>query len=68
VLEKEPVPAEHPLLQSERALVTPHMAWYTEESTVRMRRLASREVARVLRGEWPLNFVNPAVVDKLAAR
>lgn len=61
VLEKEPPPPDHPLRDLENALITPHTAWYTEQATKRMRRLASQEVARVLRGEWPLHLVNPAV-------
>lgn len=60
VLEQEPPPAGHPLLQEERALVTPHMAWYTEQATERMRRLACHEVARVLRGEAVLHPVVPS--------
>ena len=68
VLESEPVPADHPLLKSERCLVTPHMAWYTEQSIERMRRLASREVARVLGGQLPMNLVNPKVVDVLSSQ
>ena len=68
VMEREPVPADHPLLQSDKVLITPHMAWYTEQAAVRMRRQATREVVRVLRGEWPLNFVNPEVKDVLTAR
>ena len=63
VLENEPVPPDHPLLKSERCLVTPHMAWYTEQSIERMRRLASREVARVLKGQLPISLVNPQVLS-----
>ncbi len=65
VMEDEPVPVDNPLLQSDRVLVTPHTAWYTVQSTERMRRLASQEVARVLRGEWPDNLVNPEVKEVL---
>jgi D-3-phosphoglycerate dehydrogenase len=68
VLESEPVPADHPLLKSERCLVTPHMAWYSEQSIERMRRLASREVARVLNGQQPVNLVNPKVVETLSSQ
>jgi D-3-phosphoglycerate dehydrogenase len=57
VLEQEPMAANHPLLQVEQAIITPHTAWYTEQSTVRMRQYASREVARLLRGEAPLHPV-----------
>lgn len=63
VMENEPVKADRPILASERVLTTPHMAWYTEQSVRRMRRLASREVARVLRGEQPVHLVNPAVAS-----
>ncbi len=36
---------------ADRVLLTPHMAWYTEESEVDMRRKAATEAARLLRGE-----------------
>lgn len=36
---------------SDRVLLTPHMAWYTEESELDMRRKAAAEAARLLRGE-----------------
>ena len=35
----------------DRVLLTPHMAWYTEESELDMRRKAAAEAARLLRGE-----------------
>lgn len=64
VLEKEPIAADHPLLKSDRVILTPHMAWYTVQAAERMRHLASEEAVRVLRGETPVNLVNPAVLDK----
>lgn len=36
---------------AEQVLLTPHMAWYTEESETDMRRKAAAEAARMLRGE-----------------
>lgn len=36
---------------ADRILLTPHMAWYTEESEADMRRKAAAEAARMLRGE-----------------
>lgn len=36
---------------ADRVLLTPHMAWYTEESEADMRRKAADEAARLLRGE-----------------
>ena len=35
----------------DRVLLTPHMAWYTEESEADMRRKAAEEAARLLAGE-----------------
>ncbi len=68
VLENEPAPADHPLFQSERCLVTPHMAWYSEQSIERMRRLASKQVARVLVGRLPTTLVNVDVAPILDSR
>jgi D-3-phosphoglycerate dehydrogenase len=42
---------------SDRLIVTPHMAWYTEESQEDMRRKAAEEALRVLGGSAPLNPV-----------
>ena len=36
---------------ADRLLLTPHMAWYTEESELDMRRKAADEAVRLLRGE-----------------
>jgi len=36
---------------ADRIVFTPHMAWYTDESEVDLRRKASEEAARLLRGE-----------------
>jgi D-3-phosphoglycerate dehydrogenase / 2-oxoglutarate reductase len=49
---------------ADRVLLTPHMAWYTEESEADMRRKAAAEAARLLRGE-PLR---DPVVDGGGAR
>ncbi|WP_369133868.1 C-terminal binding protein [Modestobacter sp. I12A-02662] len=44
VLPQEPPPADHPLLAHPRALLTPHVAWYSEEAEVELRRKAARNV------------------------
>jgi D-3-phosphoglycerate dehydrogenase len=51
VFPTEPVDASVFATVSERVLLTPHMAWYTEESEADMRRKAADEAARLLRGE-----------------
>ena len=51
VFPAEPVDPSVFATVSERVLLTPHMAWYTEESEADMRRKAADEAARLLRGE-----------------
>jgi D-3-phosphoglycerate dehydrogenase len=58
VMEHEPPPYDHPLRVLERAVVTPHCAWYTERSQKALREKACAEVIRVLRGGVPKNIVN----------
>lgn len=41
----------------DKVILTPHMAWYSEESERDMRTKAAQEAARILRGEAPLNVV-----------
>ena len=57
-LSKEPPPADHPLLGIPGILVTPHVAWYSEESVMDLECGAARQAAQILRGEVPSNLVN----------
>jgi D-3-phosphoglycerate dehydrogenase / 2-oxoglutarate reductase len=59
VLPEEPPPSDHPLLAHPRALVTPHVAWYSEESEVELRRKAALNVVTWARTGRP----DHAVVD-----
>lgn len=59
VFESEPLPADHPLRTAPRALLTSHVAWYSESSIPRLQKLAAEEVVRGLRGEPLRNRVNP---------
>jgi D-3-phosphoglycerate dehydrogenase len=45
----------------DRCILSPHMAWYTEESQLALRRSAATDAARILRGETP---VHPLVTPK----
>ena len=58
VLTVEPVAEDHPFLQEERILLTPHAGWYSEESKVDVRVQGAEEVVRVLGGERPRAPVN----------
>jgi D-3-phosphoglycerate dehydrogenase / 2-oxoglutarate reductase len=44
VLPEEPPPQDHPLLTHPRALITPHVAWYSAEAEVELRRKAAQNI------------------------
>ncbi|HET7558644.1 MAG TPA: C-terminal binding protein [Limnochordia bacterium] len=60
VMPSEPPPADHPLLHLENVVVTPHAAFYTEESLDRLQKLAVEQLRQFWRGERPTALVNPA--------
>ena len=62
VLDVEPIPADHPILRRENVFLTPHLAWYSEESLLQLQRDAGMECARALRGEPVASIVNPDYV------
>ena len=51
-------PADNPLFGLDNVLVTPHTAYYSEQSIALARETACSEVRRVLSGERPRNPVN----------
>lgn len=58
VVEKEP-PTGSPILGRDNVILTPHTAFYSEESLLDLETKAAEEVVRVLSGKAPLNPVNP---------
>jgi D-3-phosphoglycerate dehydrogenase / 2-oxoglutarate reductase len=62
VTEAEPPPPDHPLRSHPRAVLTPHMAFYSVEAQAELQRRAAEEVARALTGEAPDRPVNPEVL------
>jgi D-3-phosphoglycerate dehydrogenase / 2-oxoglutarate reductase len=58
VTEREPIPRESPLLGLDNCVVTPHAAWYSDESAAALQRLAGEEAARLVLGEPPRCPVN----------
>ena len=51
-------PGENPLFSLANVIVTPHAAYYSEQSILLARETAASEVRRVLSGERPLYAVN----------
>ena len=62
VVDPEPLPANHSLRNHPRAIVTPHMAFFSVEAERELQRRAAEEVARVLEGASPQIPVNPEVL------
>lgn len=65
-LEKEPLPADHPLLKlpeeiQNRILLTPHLGGVTTQALNRMLDYALANCIRVMKGEKPLAVVNGVV-------
>ena len=54
---------DHPLLGLDNIIITPHVAFFSQESTLELEQRAAREVAYVLTGRMPDNLVNPAVLN-----
>lgn len=55
-------PADNPIFSLPNVIVTPHAAYYSEESIRAAREIAASEVARVLTGQPPRNPVNAAAL------
>jgi D-3-phosphoglycerate dehydrogenase len=56
---KEPPPPDHPLLQFDNVLASPHTAGVTREARENMGRIAAEQVLEVLDGRRPRRLINP---------
>ncbi len=65
VTDPEPLPTDHPLLNHDRIVVTPHIASGTLSGKRRIFGTAVGEVARVLAGHTPHHLVNTDVAEHL---
>ncbi len=61
VFDKEPPPADHPLLQFDNVIVSPHMAGVTREARANMGKIAAEQLILTLDGKRPPRIVNPQV-------
>jgi D-3-phosphoglycerate dehydrogenase len=68
VFDKEPPPPDHPLLQFDNVLVSPHTAGVTFEARKNMGKIAAEQVLDALDGKRPPRIVNPQVWPVYAKR
>jgi D-3-phosphoglycerate dehydrogenase / 2-oxoglutarate reductase len=57
VFEQEPLPAGHPLLKMDNVLVTPHLASYSLEAAMQLRRDTARHVVEFFQGTLKSSLV-----------
>jgi D-3-phosphoglycerate dehydrogenase len=65
---KEPPPADHPLLQFDNVLASPHTAGVTKEARINMGKIAAEQLLDVLDGKRPPRIINPEVWPAYAKR
>ncbi len=58
-------PAEHPLLDLDNVILTPHCAGSSVESSLDSKTRGARHAADVLLGRWPPHVVNPQVLPRI---
>ena len=68
VLPEEPPNPDEPLLELENIILTPHVAFLSEESGYDLQVAAATELVRVLAGQIPESVVNPSVLESHALR
>ncbi len=56
-------PQDHPLLSLDNIIITPHVAFFSQESTLELELRAAAEVVSVINGKMPDNLVNRAVLE-----
>jgi phosphoglycerate dehydrogenase-like enzyme len=59
VTDPEPLPDGHPLFSMKNALISPHVGGMSSAMSPRMARLIELQIARMLRGEVPINVIFP---------
>ena len=65
---KEPPPPDHPLLQFDNVLASPHTAGVTKEARINMGTIAAEQLLDALDGKRPPRVVNPEVWPAYARR
>jgi len=61
---EEPLPANHPLLQMDNVLITPHIAGASRDVPVQHSLMIADEIARYVKGEGPKRLFNKEVLKQ----
>lgn len=64
VTEPEPIPPDHPLLELDNLIITPHIGTASVQARTRMATMAAGNLAAGLKGERLPNCVNPEVYER----
>lgn len=68
VFEGEPLKPDHPLIKSQKVVLTPHIGARTRESSAYNADITVKQTLELLRGRIPENLVNPEVWEPGARR
>jgi D-3-phosphoglycerate dehydrogenase len=68
VFEEEPLAPAASLRNHPNVIISDHVAWYSEESQLELKRTAAAEAVRVCKGGLPEAIANPDVLDRLGRR
>ena len=63
VFESEPLDRSHPILLAPHTVLTPHAAYWSEESGEELRTRTTRAVIDILSGRKPMDCLNPEVLE-----
>jgi phosphoglycerate dehydrogenase-like enzyme len=64
VMDHEPISPDDPLMELENVIMTPHSAHASIPAFMTLLSRPGEEIARVLKGEWPVGLINPQAKDK----
>lgn len=62
VFEEEPVDPNHPLMRAPHTVLSPHVAYWSEESGIELRTRAMQAALDVVQGRMPIDCLNPQVL------
>jgi phosphoglycerate dehydrogenase-like enzyme len=68
VYQQEPLPADHPLRNAPRCVLTPHNAFNAVEAAAAMSLLSAEAILDLMHGKYPASVCNPAVWASPARR